>query len=98
MSQCYTNEVLGGARKHLGVAGEEVSYQQGALCGVAIQLGDVRHPWRPLDQVVLEWADVQLISSVRRSVQRSIKQFLAIAQINITRKRFDNSNILNRTN
>ena len=72
------------------------SHQQGALCGVAVQLGDVRHPWRPLNQVVLEWGDVQLVSS--RSVQRSIKQFLAIAQINITRKRFDNSNILNRTN
>ena len=55
------------------------SRQQGALCGVAVQLGDVRHPWRPLDQVILEWGDVQL---VRRSVQRSINRFLAISTDN----------------
>ena len=67
-SQCDTNEVLGGARKRLGVAGEEVSCQQGALCGVAIQLG---HPWTRLDQVVLEWGYVQL---VRRSVQKNINR------------------------
>ena len=34
------------------------SCQQGALCGVAVQLG---HPWRRLDQVVLEWGDVHVI-------------------------------------
>ena len=56
MSQCDTNEVLSGTQKRLGVAGEEVSCQQGALCGVAVQL---EHPWRHLDQVVLEWGDVQ---------------------------------------
>ena len=59
---------------------EEVPLSAGGLvCGVAVHLGDVRHPWRPLDQVVLEWGDVQL---VRRSVQENINRFLAISTDN----------------
>ena len=54
MSQCDIKEVQGGAQERIGVeddVGEEGLCQQGALCGVAVQL---EHPWRRLDQVVLE--------------------------------------------
>ena len=64
-SQCDTEEVLGKARKRLGVAREEVSCQQGALCGVAVQLG---HPWHRLDQVVLEWGDVHVLADLCKEV------------------------------
>ena len=63
-SQCDTSEVLGGARKRLGVVGEareEELPAAGDLCGVAVRLG---HPWHRLDQVVLEWGDVQSRSSI----------------------------------
>ena len=59
VSQCHIKEVLGGARERHGVvddAGEEVLPAAGDLCGVAVRLG---HPWRRLNQVVLEWGDVQ---------------------------------------
>ena len=58
-SQCDTEEVLGGARKRLGVvgeAGEEELPAAGDICGVAVRRG---HPWSRLDQLVLEWGDVQ---------------------------------------
>ena len=58
-SQCHIKEILGGAQEHHGVAdeaGEEVLLAAGDLCGVAVRLG---HPWRRLNQVVLEWGDVQ---------------------------------------
>ena len=52
-------EAVGAAQEHHGVAeeaGEEDLPAAGDLCGVAVRLG---HPWRRLDQVVLEWGDVQ---------------------------------------
>ena len=58
-SQCHIEEILGGTRERRGVvdeAGEEDLPAAGDLCGVAVRLG---HPWRHLDQVVLEWGDVQ---------------------------------------
>ena len=57
-SQCHIKEILGGAQECHGVADarEEVLLAAGDLCGVAVRLG---HPWRRLNQVVLEWGDVQ---------------------------------------
>ena len=58
-SQCHIKEILGRAQECHGVAdeaGEEVLLAAGDLCGVAVRLG---HPWRRLNQVVLEWGDVQ---------------------------------------
>ena len=52
-------QAVGGAQERHGVAdeaGEEDLPAAGDLCGVAVRLG---HPWRRLDQVVLEWGDVQ---------------------------------------
>ena len=52
-------EAVGDAQVRRGVAvdaGEEDLPAAGDLCGVAVRLG---HPWRRLDQVVLEWGDVQ---------------------------------------
>ena len=50
---------VGDAQERCGVAeeaGEEDLPAAGDLCGVAVRLG---HPWRHLDQVVLEWGNVQ---------------------------------------
>ena len=52
-------EAVGDPQECHGVAeeaGEEVLPAEGDLCGVAVRLG---HPWRRLNQVVLEWGDVQ---------------------------------------
>ena len=55
-------EAVGNAQVRRGVAdegGEEDLPAAGDLCGVrsvAVRLG---HPWRRLDQVVLEWGNVQ---------------------------------------
>ena len=59
-------EAVGIAQECRGEAEEAMRVLLAAedLCGVAVQLG---LPWRRLDQVILEWGDVQL---VRRSVQR----------------------------
>ena len=59
VSQFHIKEILGGTQEQCGVvdeAREEDLPAAGDLCGVAVRLG---HPWRCLDQVVLEWGDVQ---------------------------------------
>ena len=59
------------------------SRQQGTFavqCSVAVRLG---HPWRRLDQVVLEWGDVQSRSSICAMKYKSFPNYKHI--INITK-------------
>ena len=62
-SRYDTKEVLGVAQESLGVgkASKKELLSAGDLCGVVVHLGNVRHPWGPIDQDVLEWGDVQLV-------------------------------------